>query len=163
MDVPLSIRHMVAIKWQLNTDRPDTERAGRLSGWAGRGRFYTFLNRYWRFLLSVWRISVMCDEAAALRDFLCRTDGAVRGWEDTGSAVGGFFITAHMCSSFMKPTVRLRKSTHLAAQPDSKFKQLFPLSLSWRLDWIYNLLRVFFFFPFFSSRSPVHCVSDLFW
>lgn len=97
----------------------------------------------------------MCDEAAALGDFLCRTDGAVRGWEDTGSAVGGFFITVHMCLSFMKPTVRLRKSTHLAAQPDSKFKQLFPLSLSWRLDWIYKLFRVFSpFFLITISGSP---------
>lgn len=134
--------------------RHGTSRSAQ-SLWAGRVRFYTFLNRYWRFLLGVWRISVMCDEAAALRDFLCRTDGAVRGWEDTGSAVGGFFITVHMCLSFMKPTVRLRKSTHLAAQPDSKFKQLFPLSLSWRLDWIYKLFRVFSpFFLITISGSP---------
>lgn len=36
--------------------------------------------------------------------------------ERTDSAVGEFFMTVHMCLSFIKPSVQLRKSTHLVAQ-----------------------------------------------
>lgn len=105
MNVSLSIWSMVAIRWHLNTDWPDKQQASLVSHWAGCVIFSQFLNQYWQ-IWSVWRISAVYYVAAALRDFFfcIWTFRLMVQWEDerTGSAVGEFFITAHISLSFIK-------------------------------------------------------------
>lgn len=47
--------------------------------------------------------------------------------------MGEFFITVHMCLSFIKPTVQLWNLTHLEVQLYSEFNTAL-FGLSWHLD-----------------------------
>lgn len=156
MDVPLSIWSMVAIKWQLNADRPDKEQAGLVSHWAVR----TNLTLFFEPVLAYCKCLKDTRYAwwGRCRDFLSRASGPMvqRDDERTGSAVGEVFITVHMCRSFIRPTVRLRRSTHLVVQLHS-FLQRISLTLSWRSNLLISKL-----FSVFLSLSVI-CSSPWPW
>ncbi len=96
----------------LNTDRPDNEQAGLVGHWA-RHIIFTLFEPVLAHCKCLKDIRYVWWGCCFKRAF-----GLMVQWEDerTGSAVGEFFMTVHMCLSFIKPAVWLRKWTHLVAQ-----------------------------------------------
>lgn len=157
---PLSIWIMVAIKWQLNIDWADKEHARLLSLWSRCLHFKHFeavLAYCTRVTagLHVWR-------GCCLRRFSCPsvwTAAAVRGWEDTGSAVGDF---SHYCAhvfGFYKACSSAVKMDSFGGLTFSncKFEQ-FSTSLSWHLYRI-TLFNFCFRSSIFLLHLSVTCLN----
>lgn len=135
MDVPLSIWSMAAIKWQLNTDRPDKERAGLVSHWARRINVTLFepvlaqCERL-KYIRYVWW-------GCCFKRFI-RPDGAVRGWEDSLCSGRLFHYCAHVFEFYKAncSAVEIHSFSGSTWQFLTVNSTKVSFGLSWHLDWI---------------------------